>query len=253
MVEVVERYAWETPGNFIYGEAKCVDEALKAEGYTARLSLQMGCHLLLVCKSNLERECLYNGLIMNGLKLPVVGQASVNKDVSLSSASVILMHIGSKRLADPFFAEEIQAMIKALPLIPIVLLGECEEWAQVARAMEIGARGYIPTSVDIKVCVEAMHLALAGGMYIPASTLMRPISHHLNDDVLGELLTIREVEVVHAMRVGKSNKIIAFELGMSEGTVKAHVHNIMRKIGAANRTEVVCKLHKMYGQRFTDQ
>jgi len=42
----------------------------------------------------------------------------------------------------------------------------------------------------------------------------------------------------------------AFELGMSEGTVKAHVHNIMKKIGAANRTEVACKLHRMYGEKF---
>jgi DNA-binding NarL/FixJ family response regulator len=83
--------------------------------------------------------------------------------------------------------------------------------------------------------------------------LMKPPSEDMSDDVLGELLTMREIEVVHAIRVGKSNKIIAFELGMSEGTVKAHVHNIMRKIGAANRTEVACKLHKMYGNKFSGE
>ncbi|RQP20736.1 MAG: DNA-binding response regulator, partial [Brucella intermedia] len=102
----------------------------------------------------------------------------------------------------------------------------------------------------IKVCVEAIHLATAGGMYVPASMVFQTAPADIDDDVLGELLTAREIEVVHAIRIGKSNKIIAFELGMSEGTVKAHVHNIMKKIGAANRTEVACKLHRMYGEKF---
>jgi DNA-binding NarL/FixJ family response regulator len=133
-----------------------------------------------------------------------------------------------------------------------VLLAEREEWAQVVRAMEIGARGYIPTSVDVRVCVEAIHLASAGGMYIPASMAIKSPPPDIDEDVLGELLTAREIEVVHAIRIGRSNKVIAFELGMSEGTVKAHVHNIMRKIGAANRTEVACKLHNMYNSTLGD-
>ncbi|NKC48941.1 response regulator transcription factor [Ochrobactrum anthropi ATCC 49188] len=143
-----------------------------------------------------------------------------------------------------------QAVIELWRPVPVVFLAEREEWSQVVRAMEIGARGYIPTSVDIKVCVEAIHLATAGGMYVPASMVFQTAPTDIDDDVLGELLTAREIEVVHAIRIGKSNKIIAFELGMSEGTVKAHVHNIMKKIGAANRTEVACKLHRMYGEKF---
>ncbi|MCK1978458.1 hypothetical protein LNK15_15600, partial [Jeotgalicoccus huakuii] len=75
----------------------------------------------------------------------------------------------SKRLADPFFSEKLQAVIELWRPGPVVFLAEREEWAQVVRAMEIGARGYIPTSVDIKVCVEAIHLATAGGMSVPAS------------------------------------------------------------------------------------
>jgi DNA-binding NarL/FixJ family response regulator len=209
-------------------------------------------HLLLVCKSNLERECLFNGLLMNGLKMPVTCYAFVEKAKAFNGSAVILLHIGAKRLADPFFSEEIRSLVEMWSPSPIVLLAEREEWAQVVRAMEIGARGYIPTSVDVRVCVEAIHLASAGGMYIPASMAIKSPPPDIDEDVLGELLTAREIEVVHAIRIGRSNKVIAFELGMSEGTVKAHVHNIMRKIGAANRTEVACKLHNMYNSTLGD-
>ena len=248
MFEMRERYLWAAPDGTNNGAL--IGAALENEEGKAALPAHGEHHLLLVCKSNLERECLYNGLMMNGLRLPVISHATITKDMPLDGAAVILMHIGSRRLADPFFSEEVETAIKAWRPVPVVLLAEREDWPQVVRAMEIGARGYIPTSVDIRICVEAIHLAMAGGMYVPASMLMKPATRDLDDDVLGELLTAREIEVVHAIRVGKSNKIIAFELGMSEGTVKAHVHNIMKKIGAVNRTEVACKLHKMYGNKF---
>ncbi|MBB5702490.1 DNA-binding NarL/FixJ family response regulator [Ochrobactrum daejeonense] len=219
-------------------------------GDAAAIEAAQDRRILLVCKSNLERQCLQNGLAVNGLKLQVETQSVIECADPADDIAVVLIHIGSKRLADPFFSEKLHAVIELWRPVPVVFLAEREEWTQVVRALEIGARGYIPTSVDIKVCVEALHLAAAGGMYVPASIAFQTAPTDVDDDVLGELLTAREIEVVHAIRIGKSNKIIAFELGMSEGTVKAHVHNIMKKIGAANRTEVACKLHRMYGERF---
>lgn len=203
-------------------------------------------HLALVCKNNLERECLYNGLIMNGIKIPVVSYASIDSETSLCGANVILMHIGSRCIADPAVTEEIESTIRKLQSIPLVLLAEREDWRQVVRAMEIGVRGYIPTSVDIRICVEAIHLAIVGGMYIPASILMKQSDYNAEDVMWGGMLTAREIEVVQAIRVGKSNKVIAYDLHMSEGTVKAHVHNIMKKLGAVNRTEVACMLNQIY-------
>ena len=236
----------ETRGDSLWAAS----ESMGDRGNAAGIEAARGRRMLLVCKSNLERQCLYNGLVLNGLKLPVETQAAIELADPTDDIAVVLINIGSKRLADPFFSEKLQALIELWRPVPVVFLAEREEWAQVVRAMEIGARGYIPTSVDIKVCVEAIHLATAGGMYVPASMVFQTAPTDIDDDVLGELLTAREIEVVHAIRIGKSNKIIAFELGMSEGTVKAHVHNIMKKIGAANRTEVACKLHRMYGEKF---
>ncbi|MFC0244960.1 LuxR C-terminal-related transcriptional regulator [Falsochrobactrum ovis] len=246
MFETGQRYLWAAPDGANSGAIIGASGGFQT---TRREEAAVDCqpHLLLICKSNLERECLYNGLLMNGLKLPIITHGTIKKDISLDGVVVIVLHIGSRRLADALVSDEIRAAIKSWYPIPVVLLAEREDWLQVIRAIELGARGYIPTSVDAKICVEAIHLAMAGGIYVPASLLKKSDKNESEDDVLGGLFTPREIEVVNAIRVGKSNKIIAFELKMSEGTVKAHVHNIMKKIGASNRTEVACKLHKLYG------
>lgn len=246
MLELGQRYLWAVPdganNQAIIGACGGFET-----GIQEKVVADCQPHLLLVCKSNLERECLYNGLLMNGLKLPIITHAIIEKDFSPDGVVIIVLHIGSRRVADALVSEEISVMIKSWYPVPVVLLAEREDWLQVMHAIELGARGYIPTSVDTKICVEAIHLAMAGGIYVPASMLKKSDKNVVEDDVLGGLFTPREIEVVNAIRVGKPNKIIAFELKMSEGTVKAHVHNIMKKFGASNRTEVACKLHKLYG------
>ena len=62
------------------------------------------------------------------------------------------------------------------------------------------------------------------------------------------IFTTRQAEVVEALRRGKANKIIAYELKMQESTVKVHVRNVMRKLKAKNRTEVVYKVNELLHQ-----
>ena len=59
------------------------------------------------------------------------------------------------------------------------------------------------------------------------------------------IFTTRQTSVAKALRQGKANKIIAYELNMCESTVKVHVRHIMKKLGATNRTEVAYKLSDM--------
>ncbi|WP_136625483.1 response regulator transcription factor, partial [Mesorhizobium norvegicum] len=59
------------------------------------------------------------------------------------------------------------------------------------------------------------------------------------------MFTIREAAVVEALKKGKANKIIAYELNLCESTVKVHIRNIMKKLKATNRTEVAYKLRQM--------
>jgi DNA-binding NarL/FixJ family response regulator len=59
------------------------------------------------------------------------------------------------------------------------------------------------------------------------------------------LFTQRQAEVAQALRRGKANKIIAYELNLRESTVKVHIRNIMKKLKATNRTEVAFKINKL--------
>ena len=63
---------------------------------------------------------------------------------------------------------------------------------------------------------------------------------------LSGMFTMRQAEVVQALRKGKANKIIAYELNLRESTVKVHIRNIMKKLKATNRTEVAYKINDLF-------
>lgn len=121
--------------------------------------------------------------------------------------------------------------------IPVVVMSDIDDVNYVVRALKGGARGYIPTSLSFNVAVEAVRLVEAGGTFVPASSLQldrdKPVETKTNG-----ILTERQLMVVEALCQGMANKQIAYELSMSEHTVKVHLRHIMRKLKARNRTEV---------------
>jgi DNA-binding NarL/FixJ family response regulator len=126
--------------------------------------------------------------------------------------------------------------------LPTVVIADAEDLDQVLLAIEAGARGYIPTSLSIDIVVEAIRLIAAGGVFVPASSVVtargvREKPHANGKDTL-PIFTTRQTAVVRALCLGKPNKTIAHELDMRESTVKVHVRNIMKKLSARNRTEV---------------
>jgi DNA-binding NarL/FixJ family response regulator len=123
----------------------------------------------------------------------------------------------------------------------MIVLADAEELGQIVEALEQGVRGYIPTSVSLAVAIEAMRLVRAGGVYAPVSCLVPANRNSECRSAVkqpGDIFTARQAAVVKALRKGKANKIIAYELNMRESTVKVHVRNIMKKLSAKNRTEV---------------
>lgn len=126
--------------------------------------------------------------------------------------------------------------------LPTAIIADAEGLNQVLLALEAGARGYIPTSLSIDVVVEAIRLIAAGGVFVPASSVVgaRDVREkpHANGNEVTPVFTSRQAAVVRALCMGKPNKTIAHELNMRESTVKVHVRNIMKKLSARNRTEV---------------
>jgi DNA-binding NarL/FixJ family response regulator len=137
------------------------------------------------------------------------------------------------------------------PETSVVVLSARHDRDSVARALDLGALGFIPKSGQWAVMVRALELVFAGGVYIPPEMLSSEERPHPSPEPacivpgpglmppadLG--LTDRQVEVLRLMMQGKSNKTIARELNISLPTVKNHVTAILGALKVANRTEAV--------------
>ncbi|WP_436640348.1 LuxR C-terminal-related transcriptional regulator [Microbaculum sp. FT89] len=126
---------------------------------------------------------------------------------------------------------------------PVIVVADEEDPAHVLDALDAGVKGYVPSSVSLEVAIEALHLVLAGGTYVPASALiasrnMAKSGADASEHSPHAMFTDRQFAVIEKLREGKANKIIAYELNMRESTVKVHIRNIMRKLRATNRTQV---------------
>lgn len=116
----------------------------------------------------------------------------------------------------------------------IVLLTTFEGDAEIQRALQAGARGYMLKSMPPRELLAGIREVHAGKKFIPPQIASNLAQH------LGEVaLTPREIEVLQALANGGGNRDIAKQLFISEETVKVHVKHIMEKLGAADRTEAV--------------
>jgi len=209
--------------------------------------------LVVLDKRALDRECLTESLIAHGIGMKVVAFASISdwraEEDQHPPLAVLVLSIGGRKVSDADVLAQLAEIPAECPGIPIVILADSNDLDQILLALEKGVRGYIPTSVGVKVCVEAIALALAGGTFVPASSIVGvreiigPQSHA--ERPMASIFTQRQEEVARALRRGKANKIIAYELNLRESTVKVHIRNIMKKLKATNRTEVAFKISEI--------
>jgi DNA-binding NarL/FixJ family response regulator len=210
--------------------------------------------LVLLDDRALDRQCLAQCLAAYKADVLILPFGSIEeweqKRDDSPPLSAVLLNIGGKRIDEPAISEQIRSLASKFGTTPVIVLADSDDFAQIVAALDVGAKGYIPTSVDIGVCMELIALAVAGGVFVPASTLfaMRHLLKPSNSSArpLIGVFTDRQAEVVEALRRGKANKIIAHELNLRESTVKVHVRNIMKKVKATNRTEVAFKINDLF-------
>jgi len=143
---------------------------------------------------------------------------------------------------------------KLVSIAPVIVLCDVDCFESVSAAFESGARGYIPTaSTAVELAVEIIRLVKAGGTFVPPSILYaRAISgEEATSGAITTQFTSRQLAVLERIMLGKTNKIIAHELKVSESTVKIHISNIMKRLKATNRTEVAARAHELgLGERW---
>lgn len=128
---------------------------------------------------------------------------------------------------------------EAAPLLPVVVASGQEDAATIRAVMAAGAVGFIPKSERSEVLLGALRLVQSGGTYVPVRLLEAPTAAASTTGA--PALTARQHDVLQLLLRGEPNKLIARELGLTEGTVKIHIAAILRALHARNRTEAVVR------------
>ncbi|MBS0250018.1 MAG: response regulator transcription factor [Proteobacteria bacterium] len=145
------------------------------------------------------------------------------------------------------------ARLKAAGInVPVIVMADASNVDLILTALNCEANGFIPADISLEIAAHALRLVIAGGKYFPVNGLLAarrapPVSASCEVTPKTTLFTRRQIAVIDALRKGKANKIIAYELNMCESTVKVHVRNIMKKLNAKNRTEVAYLAGEMLG------
>lgn len=125
------------------------------------------------------------------------------------------------------------------PAVPVVIVSANEEAGAIRRSIEFGASGFIPKSRGIDVIRDAIGIVMEGGVWTPPDVDVATPDE--SADVVRRLATLtpQQVRVLMMLSEGLLNKQIAYELSVSEATVKAHVSAILQKLGVESRTQAV--------------
>jgi DNA-binding NarL/FixJ family response regulator len=184
--------------------------------------------------------------------------ANISPGVSISEAATVECAIDECRstqfrmvlldlgLATTDGLQTLESFRKSVSDIPIVVLSGDQEPRHIRSAIDLGAVGFIPKSHSSELMIAALRFVLAGGIYLPTNVLEETAEQEHAVAALGKSVSMafarlspRQEEVAQLLLQGSSNKVIARRLGLSEGTVKAHVSAIFQIIGAKSRVEAV--------------
>jgi two-component system nitrate/nitrite response regulator NarL len=144
----------------------------------------------------------------------------------------------------------IEVVKSKCPDIPVVVVSGFSSRDHVVAAVQAGAAGFIPKTVSGTAMVNALRLVLSGEKYLPSSTFFDAVGGGSMASSASltkpagvpppfDKLSKREAEILLLLVEGRTNKEIAIALDLQEITIKVHLRNVYRKIGAANRAQAV--------------
>jgi DNA-binding NarL/FixJ family response regulator len=138
------------------------------------------------------------------------------------------------------------------PAIPVVVVSASDDVETIRRSLDFGASGFVPKRFGVEKLGEAILRVLDGDVWIPPdidlSAASDPEMTKLRDRLV--TLTPQQVRVLMMLSEGLLNKQIAYELGVSEATIKAHVSAILQKLGVESRTQAVIAAAKISGSQW---
>ena len=178
----------------------------------------------------------------------VIGQASSYSQMFklLGSDNNIDFVFFDFEMPDLPWSQALENLKKVAPDTSFVIISSAEDTRTIKAVLAAGAKGYIPKRSDAKVLNNALRLILDGGTYVPPNLIENISQIALNGKNQSiKNLTQRQSQVLDLIAQGKSNKQIAYDMGVSESTVKLHINALLRSLHVSNRTQAVITAQKL--------
>ncbi len=202
------------------------------------------CRREFVCNFLASQGCLGRRI------LPVdVAALLAGRGTPVSDPSMIIFSVGGLSISDSRVCGDFERLLGRFDATPLVVLSDLDARDEAQLALAAGAHGFVPTLLEPTLMCAALLLIQTGGKFAPPALFEEWVqaTHPGRPESTGEQavdlvpqyeeLTPRQTHVLHLLQEGFANKVIAAKLGMTESTVKVHVRQIMRRLGANNRTE----------------
>jgi len=133
------------------------------------------------------------------------------------------------------------------PEVPVAIVSASDDPATIRQCIDCGASGFIPKSQPVEGIRDAIRKIMGGEVWLPADLDLSNVPSGETAELVSRVstLTPQQVRVLMMLGAGLLNKQIAFKLGVSEATIKAHVSAILQKLGVDSRTQAVIAINKI--------
>ena len=213
-----------------------------------------GMRVLLIDDHPLFREGL-KGLLLGlepSVRVEQAGSVDAAQSLQGQAFDLVLMDLNMPGSQGMAALSRVKALFEAAAVV--VVSGD-ESPTTIQQAIQHGAAGYVPKTTDPSVTIQALRLVLAQGTYLPPEALRQPGAAHEAHAVSPEPaphspnwpqeLSPRQLAVLRCLLQGKPNKVIAREIGIAEGTVKAHLWAVYQLLGVNNRAQAMYRAHEL--------
>jgi DNA-binding NarL/FixJ family response regulator len=196
------------------------------------------------------RECIVRCLLTLDDRLRIEGFSTCDECLQKAQGQdLVLYHLREDPSRWDKNSQKLISFRKLLSVVTVVILSDTEYQSSSAEIFQSGVRGIVPTdNTTLEQIIEIIGLVCVGGIFVPLSSLSLRKSEDqapTAEPASSNEFTCNEMAVFDRLKVGKTNKIIAYELGLSESTVKVHIGRIMKKLNVTNRTQIVCRAHAL--------
>ncbi len=206
-------------------------------------------HILIVDDHPLFREGLKTLLTALEPAVRISDAGTVAQAIALAAVDAPDLILLDMNLPGTSRLDALRQVKAAHEAASVVVVSADEDPVLIRSAIDEGAAGYIPKTSDASLTIQALRLVLANGIYLPRAALTGGDAHSSAESSKAKGLpefSGRQLAVLKCLLQGKANKVIARELDIAEGTVKAHLWAIYQALGVNSRAQAMYRVHELH-------